>query len=86
MENNKYDNSIFSYVYDKKNLIACTYKFDYKKKNNNFCCINLENEINKGIFILYDFIDTKFIYINYMNEEDIEIIIQYLIIFVGHTH
>ena len=62
MENNKYYNSIFSYVYDKNNLIACTYKFDLKKKNNLYC-INLENERNKEIFIPYDLTDIKFIYI-----------------------
>jgi len=55
-------------------ILVCTFKFNYNKKNNNFCCINLENERNKGVFIPYDLIDTKFIYISYMNEEDIEII------------
>ena len=88
MENNEYYNGIFLYVYDKNNLIACTYKFDYKKKKHNFYCINLENERNKGIFIPYDFTDIKFIYINCMNEEDIDIITNniYIIVFVGHTH
>ena len=44
------------------------------KKNHNLYCINLENERNKGIFIPYDLTDIKFIYMNGMNEEDIDII------------